>query len=221
MRKGFTLTELMVALSVIGIIVAVVTPAIVKNRPNKNKMLIKKSYYATEQIVNSLINDDSLYPDMTSYCEDVNLPTDDNNYCAWGFDYTATGKLDGVEYSGNTKFADLFKERLNIKSEDAENNTFITNDGIKWDVSDTIGAWTARSGDAEANVGTFDSQDSHTPGVGKIVIDVNKDDSQECTQESGDCSLYEIQILANGKMRVKPEHTKAIEYISNTSIKND
>lgn len=35
--KGFTLTELMVAMAVIGILVAVVTPAIMKTRPNKNK----------------------------------------------------------------------------------------------------------------------------------------------------------------------------------------
>lgn len=209
MRKGFTLTELMVALSVIGIIVAVVTPAIVKNRPNRNKMLIKKSYYATEQIVNSLINDDSLYPDMTDYCENNSLPTNANNYCAWGFDYTAAGKLDGVTYSGTTKFADLFKEKLNIKSEDAEHNTFITNDGIEWDLSGTIGAWTAEQSSV------------NDAGTGIIKIEVNKDDSQECTEGSDDCSLYEIQILANGKMRVKPEHTKAIEYISNTSIKND
>lgn len=33
--KGFTLTELMVAMGVIGILVAVVTPAIMKTRPNK------------------------------------------------------------------------------------------------------------------------------------------------------------------------------------------
>ena len=40
--KGFTLTELMVSLAVIGILVAVVTPAIMKTRPNKNKMMVKR-----------------------------------------------------------------------------------------------------------------------------------------------------------------------------------
>ena len=66
--KGFTLTELMVALAVIGILVAVVTPAIMKTRPNKNKMMVKKSFYITEQIVSSLINDERLYPDMRDAC---------------------------------------------------------------------------------------------------------------------------------------------------------
>ena len=42
--KGFTLTELMIALAVIGILVAIVTPTIMKTRPNKNKMMIKKTY---------------------------------------------------------------------------------------------------------------------------------------------------------------------------------
>ena len=58
--KGFTLTELMIALAVLGILVAVVTPAIMRARPNKNKMMVKKTFYTVENIVSSLINDETL-----------------------------------------------------------------------------------------------------------------------------------------------------------------
>ena len=49
--KGFTLSELMVALAVIGILVAIVTPTIMKTRPNKKKMMIKNTFYTTERCV--------------------------------------------------------------------------------------------------------------------------------------------------------------------------
>ena len=83
--KGFTLTELMVSLAVIGIIVAVVTPAIVRLRPNKTKMMVKKTFYTTEQIVSTLINDQRFYPDMHLAC-DLDAGAVDYE-CAWGFDY--------------------------------------------------------------------------------------------------------------------------------------
>ena len=115
--KGFTLTELMVALAVIGILVAVVTPAIMKTRPNKNKMMVKKTFYTTEQIVANLINDARLYPDMREACDDnfeENNPDVDPNsiYCAWGFDYTNKVTYDGEEYSGGKKFHGIVCKRF-------------------------------------------------------------------------------------------------------------
>ena len=70
--KGFTMAELMIALVVLGVLVAVVTPAIMKTRPDKNKMMIKKAYYVVEGIVTNLINNPALYPDNTDNC----CPTD-------------------------------------------------------------------------------------------------------------------------------------------------
>lgn len=107
--KGFTLTELMVAMGVIGILVAVVTPAIMKTRPNKNKMMIKKSFYTAEQIVSTLINDERLYPDMKEICDRGVVEGKDPTkvYCAFGFDYDNSVRYEGETYAGNTKFADL------------------------------------------------------------------------------------------------------------------
>ncbi len=214
--KGFTLTELMVSLAVIGIIVAVVTPAIVRLRPNKTKMMVKKTFYTTEQIVSTLINDQRFYPDMHLAC-DLDAGAVDYE-CAWGFDYEESVRHEGEDYSGDEKFAGLFKSMLNIKSGGSGTDEYIvtTNDGVTWDLNGTIGAWTSgqRSGVEDA-------------GIGTLLIDVNGDEAPNCRESDSECSAedfdqYEIEILANGKMRINEDDAKAIEYATiNTSIRDN
>lgn len=240
--KGFTLTELMVALAVIGILVAVVTPAIVKNRPNKNKMMVKKSFYTVEQIVNSMINDEALYPDMTIFCPPN---PQEGGTCAFGFDDAATvAHKDGKQYMGLYKFAMLFKDNLNVKSDytgadnGAENVNnpmnpasnllfypiFYTTDGIKWDFRLTKIGNHPRWRPGRDSVGTFDTQNVNTAGIGIIDIDVNGDEGPNvyCTAGNIDCDRYQVQILANGKLRINPEHTRAVNYATiNTSIRDE
>lgn len=221
--KGFTLTELMVAMGVIGILVAVVTPAIMKTRPNKNKMMIKKSFYTAEQIVSTLINDERLYPDMKEICDRGVVEGEDPTkvYCAFGFDYDNSVRYEGETYTGNTKFADLFASRLNVKTEDDTNHTYYTTDGIKWDLSNTVGAWTK----CKDRAGKFDDQ-TNAAGVGKITVDVNGEEAPNCRESNENCSAddfdqYVIEILATGKMRIDPADAKAVDYATiNTLIKD-
>lgn len=216
--RGFTLSELMIAMAVLGIILAVVTPAVVKTRPNKNKMMVKKTYYTTEQIVGNLINDENLYPDKTEDCRDG----DDTTTCYWGFDDTSKVSYEGNDYDGDTKFINLFKEKVNIKSEIGEDGlAFYTTDGVKWDLSDAKGKWIS----GKTSVGKF-SDASPAAGKASITIDVNGDEAPNCRQADTGCSAdnfdqYKIEILANGKMRIDPSDAKAIDYITiNTSIKD-
>lgn len=221
--KGFTLTELMVAMGVIGILVAVVTPAIIKTRPNKNKMMIKKSFYTAEQIVSTLINDERLYPDMKEICDRGAVEGEDPTkvYCAFGFDYDNSVRYEGETYAGNTKFADLFASRLNVKTEDETNHIYYTTDGIKWDLSQTVGAWTK----GQDTPGKFGNQ-TNAAGVGKITVDVNGDEAPNCRESNENCSAddfdqYVIEILATGKMRIDSTDAKAVDYATiNTSIKD-
>ena len=220
--KGFTLTELMVALAVIGILVAVVTPAIMKTRPNKNKMMVKKTFYTTEQIVSTLINDERLYPDMHDACGDGFVSASPDVYCAYGFDYTEPVEYEGETYSGDSKFAELFKSRLNVKTETNNDLIFYTTDGVKWDLTGLEGAWPKGN-----KPGKFDGNNAPT-NTGTILIDVDGDDgvnkrqSDIGTSDAADSfDRYEIQILSNGKMRINPTDSRAVEYATiNTAIKD-
>ncbi len=202
--KGFTLTELMIALAVIGIIVAVVTPAIMKTRPNKNKMMIKKTYYTTEQIVSSLINDERLYPDMRDGCDGGDADID----CYYGFDYTGAVTYEDETYSGNSKFQDLFRSKLNVKS--GSDTVFYTMDGVKWDISDAKG-WTP------STVNSY---------TGKILIDVNGEDDPNCRENESGCDAddfdqYVIEVYSTGKMKINANDEKAIEYVTLSTSIND
>ena len=217
--KGFTLTELMVALAVIGILVAVVTPAIMKTRPNKNKMMVKKTFYTTEQIVSSLINDERLYPDMRDACAEGFVSGTADVYCAYGFDYTESVKYEGKNYSGDKKFAELFKNRLNVKKESAGDAlVFYTTDGVKWDLNGVKGAWP--KGDAP---GEFDGNNAPT-NTGTILIDVDGDagvNKREADSDEDSFDQYKIQILSNGKLRIDPADSRAVDYATiNTSIRD-
>ncbi len=218
--KGFTLTELMVALAVIGILVAVVTPAIMKTRPNKNKMMIKKSFYITEQIVASLINDERLYPDMRDACGEGVVDGATDIYCAYGFDYTESVEYEGETYSGDKKFAELFKSRLNVKKEKAGDDlVFTTTDGVQWDLNGVVGAWDKGQAPGKFNGNTAPSN------TGTILIDVDGPNAgvnkRQKDSDADSFDQYEIQILSNGKMRINPEDAKAVEYATiNTSIKD-
>ena len=203
--KGFTLAEVMVALAVIGVLVAVVTPAIIKTKPNKNKMMVKKTFYSVEQIVSSLINDARLYPDYTDGCDDG----DDTTVCYYGFDDTSKVKYDGEEFVGANKFRGLFKAKMNVSRADASNEyIFYTNDGVKWDLSGATG-WTQVANNTKP-----------------ITIDVNGDGAPNCRQSAEGCSAtnfdqYIINIQTNGKLRIDAADAEAQKYIEiNTSLRN-
>ena len=207
--KGFTLTELMIALAVIGILVAVVTPTIMRTRPNKNKMMIKKAYYTTENIVNSLINDSALYRDMTEYCRS-NGPDENvaqGEYCAYGFEWDEEVEQDGEKFSGNDKFQQLFASKVNIASSDADLKTFTTTDGIYWDFTDISSGW--------ADGKTHKPADN----IKTLTIDVNgQGNGPDCFQEDcadeNDIDMFRIDIQSNGKMKVNAADVKAAEFVT-------
>ena len=138
-HKGFTMAELMVAMAVIGILVAIVTPAVMRNRPSKDKMMVKKTFYTAENIVSSLINDERLYPDRTDGCYDAE---DAGTECFWGFDDLTAITYNGIEFKEGDKFADLFIEKLNVRVPPASStdHTVTTNDGVNWDLENAVGA---------------------------------------------------------------------------------
>ncbi len=144
--KGFTLSEILIAMLVLGIIVAASVPIILNLTPNKNVIMMKKAYYATENIVHSLINDQNYYPDMTANCirPDGTLKDSGVEDCFYGFDYAPAGihipELGAaVTVATTNKLQCLFASKLNIKEDLADvcagTETIVTTmDGMSWKI---------------------------------------------------------------------------------------
>ncbi len=122
--KGFTLSEILIAMLVLGIVIAASVPVILQMSPNKNAIMMKKAYYTTETIIESLINDTVYYPDDEAGFSDgtvVKIPGTDT-------DIPAVNKLQC-----------LFASKLNIKEDLADvcNGTTVvvtTMDGMAWNL---------------------------------------------------------------------------------------
>ena len=219
--KAFTLTELMIALAVIGVLVAIVTPAIMRTRPNKNKMMVKKSYYEVEKIVSSLINDETLYIDGRDACNSQEASSA-RGECNWGFDDYNAVTYDGETYENGTKFPGLFGAKLNFRTADTTNWIYTTSDGVTWYLAGTANQW-----------GHTDTSKPSDITDGSIIIDVNGTDGPncrengkdqagaDCTGSASDFDQYQINISVTGKMTIDAADARAAEFVTiNTSLRD-
>lgn len=169
MKKGFTLSELMIAITVLGILCAAILPALLNNNPNQNKMMMKKAYYLTSEVVSELINNPSLYPIKN---------TSGTNFEFNEFANTEAVEIGTTSYSGVTKFPMLFAKLINTddspgttcsnlcydKSTNSSCTTFTSQDGMDWCINSL----------------------SASPTEYFITVDVNADKKPNCYQ--GDSS---------------------------------
>ena len=225
MKRGFTLSELMIAMAVLGILLALVIPVIANTRPDEFKMLTKKAYHVTEQVVASLINDPQLYPDSTMYCPQE----EGGETCYYGFDDVSSVAYNGhtaddIIYYEEAKFPRLFAEQLNIAegydSDDVSSNmdfpsstasTITTTDGIRFDFYYD----NSPNGGADS---ILNEQYCWTDATSKctLLIDVNGDSDPNCLETDENCThpdQFRIEIQTNGKMNVYEGDTIAASYI--------
>lgn len=234
MRRAFTLAEIMVVLAVIGVIVAIITPTIVKLKPNKNKIMFKKAYYVTERVINELINDEGFYSDS-----DESLP---------GFVNEGNATLYGVTISGNSKFCKLFASKLNTSkltaTDDIDCTTsalstptpggtgsgnFVTNDGITWHIPITVLPEAAALSTPQTTVFTNPAVTvplASTAGNKRdVIVDING--TGQVTQSSPNCvyniatctnpDQFTITIQYDGKVSVTG--AKEIEYLKDSDVR--
>jgi len=62
MKKGYTLSEVLVVLLVLGIIAAFIIPAVMRTAPDRAALLYKKSFYSMQEAASKMINNPDLYP---------------------------------------------------------------------------------------------------------------------------------------------------------------
>lgn len=195
-KKAFTLPEVMITMGVIGVLAALLIPAITSLAPNKSKIMFKKAYYIAENTISELLNDNGLYPD------------DDPTKI--GLQDTRTVTVNGITYgTATTKFGQLFASKVNLSSTPtvtANGYEFTTNDGIVWTLPTT----------PFGNGNTFQIITVDVVGGTTNTAAVK---NPNCTYNASTCpkpDTFNIHIYNDGKLVVTD--TKEIEYLGNTSI---
>lgn len=133
-RKAFTLTELLIALGVIGILTAIVMPIVFNLAPDQNALMAKRAFYTTETVISDILNDNYCYPRTLA-----RSGLDD------GLGYSKCKKWGGEENTGSlsnedaaTKLVTLFADRLDIRgsiTNQGSKKIFQTKDGMIWTFS--------------------------------------------------------------------------------------
>ncbi|MEI8128966.1 MAG: type II secretion system protein [bacterium] len=131
-KKGFTLSEILVSLAILGVLAAFLIPALMKAVPNNNIVLFKKANYTLQQAVSEIINNDTNYPISV-----LGTTTDTFASVPRGFNYTTiTGT---IVPASNNKFCYLLSDQMNtvgtVSCPDLAvggTGTFTTADGVSW-----------------------------------------------------------------------------------------
>ena len=233
-KTAFTLSELMIALTVLGILCATVLPAILRTMPNQNKIMMKRAYYTTANIVSDMINDANLY-----------APVDNNGTTGVRFNNTDEVTYAGQNYGGTNiqdkaaKFIGLFAVHLNVDGEIEDEcpavtidpdappsiapggqsyrkicRLFTTPDGINWDLRTKY----------------------HPEGFGAnthvITVDVNGDKKPNCLQGDSDADnacksrtknfdRFSMEISNDGTIEIPEEQSWAREALQVSSSLTD
>jgi len=193
-KKAFTLSELLIALGVIGILTAILMPIVFSLAPDQNVLMAKRAFYTTETVISDLLNDPSCYPKILS-----RAGLDD------GLGYNKCKKWGGEENKDSLtsensadKLVTLFADRLDIKgSITTEGNTksFKTKDGMKWTFSH------------------FNFANNVPESYVLLTVDVNGDKDPNCGQAStsGKCKennrtngfdKFTMRIFARGRIQI-------------------
>ncbi len=205
--KAFTLSEIMIAITVLGLICAAVMPAILSNNPSQNKAMIKRAYYNFSDIISTFINDENLYPLDDGKC------------------YNSSKELVGEGYVGldcdgqSSKLPWNFTQIVNMDKRVTETQAaFATSASYsKSDATACMGVanpcYYLKT--ADGMIWTFPKNTTFTVGDKDsyimIGVDVNGDkkpncyegnSSDTCKNREKDFDQFRMKLYADGKMEV-------------------
>ena len=146
--KAFTLAEVMIALTIIGIISAVVIPVAFQSKPDENIIKFKKAHNTLYQTIRTLINSDKYYCNgdlgMMADCETMvlyNSTSKGTYFCETMADVMTTKKVDCAGY-GSGRHSGTVEPFLLSKTSGGGNggcgSTDVNPPAVKEVTSDTI-----------------------------------------------------------------------------------
>lgn len=126
-RKGFTLSELIVALGIIGVVAAVAAPMINGIIPDKDKVLVLKVKRELSLINSDLLNNPTYYPKYDSTgTKKIGLDNTD----------ISSDWPSSMDYTASNKYPLLVASQLSLTGDPATDGEkiiiFRTNDGLSW-----------------------------------------------------------------------------------------
>lgn len=203
MKNGFTLSEMVVTVGVVGVLALLLIPVLKDAMPNQEQAMFKKAYYVTERSVSELINDEDLYPEAVE---------GEPNF----FGNTVEVTYKDITTSGASKFCELFTSKLNRTSD------------IK--CSATTGHLPSKFTDNEAPEGTITTTDgivwvlpidsfADNTDAREIYVDVNGRKQPNCFYDKTTCKKpdrFTIKVYQDG--RVLADGTMEVEYLNKVSI---
>lgn len=123
-KHGFTLTELLVTLGIIGVVAAILAPTLGNLMPDKNKAMVLKIYKNISEITDDLLKDSTVYyrvQDCTGL-QCTGMPR--------------ASEYQNAKYEGANKYVNLLAANLQLSEENPtfSGNTakFTTMDGVEW-----------------------------------------------------------------------------------------
>lgn len=111
-KKAFNLAEVLLAMAILSIIIGLVIQSAKKQLPDMNKMRFKNAYIIIEKTIESMLDDENLYPNDTELAD--TSPVSDVFY--------AVNPLNATTNTGNTENSNTENTENNSNSENSENN---------------------------------------------------------------------------------------------------
>ena len=161
-KRGFTLAEATITLFLLSVIAGVLIPTAVNIAPNQFKTGLRNAYSLTSGTVNTLINNDTLYPQEQLISPDIPIPNG-ILYDTTGTKHTFTNKneidtysetndlaweyealIKNCECKDGPKLVRAFCCSMNVTAASCENTnsskkcTFTTNNGMVWTATQNL-----------------------------------------------------------------------------------
>lgn len=134
-KYGFTLSELLIAMSIIAVASALMAPAISNIMPDKNKARVLKYYNAVQETTSNLLDSETLYYAIPGFDSDGMPTLTCNNQLIEYVNLTCTSKpiessYNSTDYEGINKYPNLLRDKLL-----GNKTTTTTPDGAVWTIS--------------------------------------------------------------------------------------
>lgn len=224
MKKfGFTLAELLVALSIVAVASALMAPAFTSMMPDKYKTRVLKYYSMVANATSSMLDNEAIYPTQSVEMPDGTFA----NVChTWngvvvtrGLECTEQPAIapynndgfDGMVYSGNVKYRNILANMLDLEPSGLN---FMTPDGTIWQIDLPEGAgdnWNVKI------TLTFDSKN----GANHSFSASNKNPNQYIFRVNRDGDVSAGDALTDAYLRNPTNRDKKVDKDAASGYLND